>query len=105
VWLSRVRVRDLHLSAMYASRRKQGENDMNIDDSDAENIVLHEDGGGGGNTSMQSTRYGGKGKDPDPEFTLGREFEKEDEGENQGFTPVTRRRTRAIRVTDSPATL
>jgi hypothetical protein len=46
-----------------------------------------------------------KGKDPDPEFTPGREFEMEDEGENQGFTPVTRRRTRAMRVTDLPATL
>jgi hypothetical protein len=78
---------------------------MNIDDSDAENVVLYGDRGGSGNTSIQPTRSGGKGKDPNPEFTLGREFEMEDKGENQGFTLVTRRRTRAIRVIDSLATL
>jgi hypothetical protein len=32
---------------------------MNIDDSDAENIVLQKDGDGGGNIGVQTARSGG----------------------------------------------
>jgi hypothetical protein len=78
---------------------------MEIDDSDAENIVLQKDGDSGGNTGVQSARSGGKRKDPDPAFTPGPEFEMEDEDENQGYTPVTRRTTRATRATGSPLNL
>jgi hypothetical protein len=33
---------------------------MNIDESDAENIVLQQDGDSGGNPDVQSARSGGK---------------------------------------------
>lgn len=36
---------------------------MNIDDSDAENVVVQKDGDGGGNTGVQSARSGGKRRD------------------------------------------
>jgi hypothetical protein len=62
---------------------------MNIDHSDAENIVLQRDGGGGGNTGVPSARSGGKRRNPDPVFTSGPEFEMEDEDEDQGYTQVT----------------
>ena len=78
---------------------------MNIDDSDAENIVLQQDGDGGGNTGVQSARSGGKRRDPDPAFTPGPEFEMEEEDEDQGYTQVTRRTTRATRSTSSPLNL
>jgi hypothetical protein len=74
---------------------QQGKNDMNIDNSDAENVVLQKDGDGDGDTGAQSARSGGRRKDPDPAFTPGLEFEME----NQGYTPVTRRTTGATRAT------
>jgi hypothetical protein len=68
-------------------------------------IVLQKDGDGEENTGAQSARSSGKRKDPDPAFTPGSEFEMEDEDENQGHTPVTRRTTRATRSTSSPLNL
>jgi hypothetical protein len=52
--------------------------DMNIDESDAEHIVLQQDVDGGGNSGVQSARSGGKRRDPNPAFTQGPEFEIED---------------------------
>jgi hypothetical protein len=65
--------------------------DMNINNGDSENIVLHENGDGSGSAGVQFLRSGGKGKDPDPTFTPDRE-----EDENQGYTRVTRRRSKAL---------
>jgi hypothetical protein len=78
---------------------------MNIDDSDAEEIVLQQDGDGNGNTGVQSARSGGKRRDPDPAFTPGSEFEIEDKDEDQGYTQIDRRTTRATRATGSPLDL
>jgi hypothetical protein len=41
---------------------------MNIDESDAENIMPQQDGDGGGNPGVQSARPCGKRRDPDPAF-------------------------------------
>jgi hypothetical protein len=84
---------------------QQGKTDINIDNSDAENIVLQKDGDSDGDTGAQSARSSGKRKDPDPAFTPGSEFEMEDEDENQGYTPVTRRTTGVTRSTNSPLNL
>jgi hypothetical protein len=70
--------------------------DMKINNGDSENIVLHENGDGRGSAGVQFLRSGGKGKDPDPTFTPDREVEIEEEDENQGYTRVTRRRSKAL---------
>ncbi|KAM0709947.1 hypothetical protein Q7P35_002309 [Cladosporium inversicolor] len=81
---------------------------MNINNGDGENIILHENGEGDGSAGVQFWRSGSKGKDPDPTFTPDCEFEIEDKDENQGYTRVTRRKTRTSRAsaaTGSPSAL
>ena len=80
---------------------QQGKTDINIDNSDAEYIVLQKDGDSDGDTGAQSARSGGKRKHPDPAFTPGPESEMQ----NQGYTPVTRRTTGVTRSTNSPLNL
>lgn len=61
---------------------------MNIDENGAENIVLQQNGSGGGgnrNTGVPFARSGCKRRDPHPAFTPGPEFEMEDEDEDQGY--------------------
>jgi hypothetical protein len=73
--------------------------DMNIDESDTENIVLQHDGDGGRKPGVQSTRSGGKRRTLNSAFTPDHEFRGEEEDEGTGYTQVTRRKTRS---TSSP---
>lgn len=42
---------------------------MDIDDSDSENIVIQNDGDGGGNIGAKTAGSGGKRSDPDSAYT------------------------------------
>jgi hypothetical protein len=70
-------------------------NDMNIDESDTENIVIHQDEGGGRKPGAQPTRSGGKQSTLDSAFTLDRRVRGEEEDGDNGYTRVTRRATRS----------
>lgn len=72
---------------------------MNIDESDTENIVIHQDEGGGGKPGTQPSRLGSRQSTLDSAFTPDRRIRGEEEDGDNGYMRVTRRTTRS---TSSP---
>jgi hypothetical protein len=91
----RVRVRGSFHCVIYRSKREtfipriahaHTEVDMNIDESDTENIVLQQDSDSSGKPGVQSTRSSSKRRTLDSVFTLDHEFRGEEEDEGTGYT-------------------